>query len=272
MTWQHVGVELGDASITENRENRLSHLLADRHFPCVMVDVDEPDRTHLLAICLCEQPFDPCHQEPEWISVDLTDENHRVRIDESIAKGVGDRFIQTVSDRPHRVQCRHLFFELSVEADENVDVFGFSEVEAWVTDPATGKLTQRTAVEAPGDAFMEVATQLDIDQIGVAMNQPETIAYVIRATGFDRNAWREWDATQLVCSVEKQLPILIHQGADDNFLGDQLKPGSLEQACICTHHPLEVRMQEGYDHSYYFIASFIDDHLRYHAKALGLLV
>ena len=89
--------------------------------------------------------------------------------------------------------------------------------------------------------------------------------------GDDRNAWGDWDATQLVCSVDKQLPILIDQGADDDFLGDQLKPGSLEQACICTHHPLEVRIQEGYDHSYYFIASFIDDHLRYHAKALGLL-
>jgi len=89
--------------------------------------------------------------------------------------------------------------------------------------------------------------------------------------GDDRNDWREWDATQLVCNVAKQLPILIDQGAEDDFLGDQLKPGSLEQACICTHHPLEVRLQEGYDHSYYFIASFIDDHLRYHAKALGLL-
>jgi len=89
--------------------------------------------------------------------------------------------------------------------------------------------------------------------------------------GDDRNDWQEWDATQLVCRVEKQLPILIDQGADDDFLGDQLKPGSLEQACICTHHPLEVRIQEGYDHSYFFIASFIDDHLRYHAKALGLL-
>ena len=74
-----------------------------------------------------------------------------------------------------------------------------------------------------------------------------------------------------MCSVDTQLPILIDQGADDDFLGEELKPGSLEQACIATHHPLEVRMQEGYDHSYYFIASFIDDHLRYHAKALGLL-
>lgn len=88
--------------------------------------------------------------------------------------------------------------------------------------------------------------------------------------GDDRNLWQEWDATQLVCKVKKQLPILIDQGSEDNFLGEELKPGSLEQACICTHHPLEVRMQEGYDHSYFFIASFIDDHLRHHAKALGL--
>ena len=89
--------------------------------------------------------------------------------------------------------------------------------------------------------------------------------------GDDRNEWRNWDATQLVGSVEKQLPILIDQGSEDEFLGEELKQGSLEQACICTHHPLEVRMQEGYDHSYYFITSFIDDHLRYHGKALGLL-
>lgn len=89
--------------------------------------------------------------------------------------------------------------------------------------------------------------------------------------GEDRNEWQQWDATQLVCHVEKQIPILIDQGLEDDFLGEELKPGSLEQACICTHHPIEVRMQEGYDHSYYFIASFIDDHLRHHARALGLI-
>lgn len=89
--------------------------------------------------------------------------------------------------------------------------------------------------------------------------------------GEDRNEWQQWDATQLVCHVKKQLPILIDQGLEDDFLGEELKPGSLEQACICTHHPIQVRMQPGYDHSYYFIASFIDDHLRHHAKALGLI-
>jgi S-formylglutathione hydrolase len=103
---------------------------------------------------------------------------------------------------------------------------------------------------------------------------PSECAWGVKAfsnyLGEDRNDWGAWDATQLVTQVENQLPILIDQGADDEFLGDQLKPGSLEQACICTHHPLEINLREGYDHSYYFVASFIDDHLRHHAKYLGL--
>jgi S-formylglutathione hydrolase len=86
--------------------------------------------------------------------------------------------------------------------------------------------------------------------------------------GDERNSWREWDATQLIQEAKEQLPVLIDQGLDDEFLSEQLKPGSLEQACIATHHPISLRMQDGYDHSYYFIASFIEDHLRHHAKAL----
>ena len=88
--------------------------------------------------------------------------------------------------------------------------------------------------------------------------------------GEDRNDWVDWDATQLIPGATEQLPLLIDQGTDDEFLGEQLKPGSLEQACIATHHPLELRMQAGYDHSYYFIATFINEHLRHHARALGL--
>ena len=89
--------------------------------------------------------------------------------------------------------------------------------------------------------------------------------------GEDRNVWAGWDATQLIHHASEKVPILIDQGSDDDFLGEQLKPGCLEQACIATHHPIEIRMREGYDHSYYFIATFIDDHLRHHARALGLL-
>ncbi len=103
---------------------------------------------------------------------------------------------------------------------------------------------------------------------------PAECAWGIKALGKylgeDRNDWRDWDATQLIPHATEQLTLLIDQGSEDEFLGEQLKPGSLEQACIGTHHPLELRMREGYDHSYYFVASFINHHLHHHARALGL--
>lgn len=88
--------------------------------------------------------------------------------------------------------------------------------------------------------------------------------------GEDRDAWQEWDASHLIGEAVEKTPMLIDQGLDDEFLGEELKPGALEQAAICSHFPLELRYQEGYDHSYYFIATFIDDHLRHHAKGLGI--
>ena len=88
--------------------------------------------------------------------------------------------------------------------------------------------------------------------------------------GDSRNDWAEYDAALLIGDATEKLPLLIDQGSDDDFLSEQLKPGALEQACIASHYPLTLRMQEGYDHSYFFIASFIDDHLRHHAKGLGL--
>lgn len=87
--------------------------------------------------------------------------------------------------------------------------------------------------------------------------------------GEDRNDWMPYDAALLIGDAEEKLPLLIDQGTEDNFLSDQLKPGALEQACIASHYPLELRMQEGYDHSYYFISTFIADHLRHHARGLG---
>ena len=86
--------------------------------------------------------------------------------------------------------------------------------------------------------------------------------------GEDRNEWVPYDASLLIGDATEKLPLLIDQGTEDEFLTDQLKPGALEQACIASHYPLELRMQEGYDHSYFFIATFIEDHLRHHAKTL----
>ena len=86
--------------------------------------------------------------------------------------------------------------------------------------------------------------------------------------GDDRNDWVEYDAALLIGDAREKLPLLIDQGTEDEWLSDQLKPGALEQACIASHYPLELRMQEGYDHGYYFVSTFIEDHLRHHARAL----
>ncbi len=86
--------------------------------------------------------------------------------------------------------------------------------------------------------------------------------------GDDRASWREWDACALLAEASEKLPILIDQGDRDDFLDSQLKPQLLQAQAQAQAHPLWLRLQPGYDHSYYFIASFIDDHLRHHAAAL----
>ncbi len=88
--------------------------------------------------------------------------------------------------------------------------------------------------------------------------------------GEDRESWKAWDSCELIANAEEKLPLLVDQGEADDFLAEQLKPEALKAACETAGHPLELRLQPGYDHSYFFIASFIEDHLRHHAKALGL--
>jgi len=67
-----------------------------------------------------------------------------------------------------------------------------------------------------------------------------------------------------------QTPALVDQGGADGFLAEQLKPEVLEAAAKTSGYPVTIRIQDGYDHSYYFISTFIEDHIRFHAKHLGL--
>ncbi|MGQ9872303.1 alpha/beta hydrolase-fold protein [Leptodesmis sp.] len=78
--------------------------------------------------------------------------------------------------------------------------------------------------------------------------------------------------TALGCNFPSDRPILIDQGTADSFLDTQLKPGLFAEACAKVGQPLTLRMQPGYDHSYYFIATFIEDHIQFHADALGIPV
>jgi S-formylglutathione hydrolase len=87
--------------------------------------------------------------------------------------------------------------------------------------------------------------------------------------GDDTQAWRAHDAVALIEDGARVPELLVDQGAADNFLTEQLRPELLAQACVAAGIDLTLRMQPGYDHSYYFISTFMADHLRWHGKRLG---
>jgi S-formylglutathione hydrolase len=87
--------------------------------------------------------------------------------------------------------------------------------------------------------------------------------------GDDQTAWRKHDAVALIEDGARIPDLLVDQGDADNFLTNQLKPELLEEACKAAGIALTLRLQPGYDHSYYFISTFMADHLRWHADRLG---
>lgn len=85
--------------------------------------------------------------------------------------------------------------------------------------------------------------------------------------GSNTKNWKQYDSSELMRIADVKLPMLVDQGTHDNFYNDgQLRTETLVAAAEANSYPLEVRMQDGYDHSYYFMASFIDDHLRFHVE------
>ena len=86
--------------------------------------------------------------------------------------------------------------------------------------------------------------------------------------GDDRAAWREYDACALIEDGARLPELLVDQGRADAFLDEQLKTHLLDEACRAADIPATIRMREGYDHSYFFVSSFIDDHIAWHAERL----
>lgn len=89
--------------------------------------------------------------------------------------------------------------------------------------------------------------------------------------GEDRGAWQQYDSSELVARASHTFAegILIDQGMADQFLAEQLNPDVFEAACRAAGQPLTLRRHEGYDHGYYLIQSFVEDHIRHHARVIG---
>lgn len=101
------------------------------------------------------------------------------------------------------------------------------------------------------------------------MNCPWGEKALGRYIGEGRSAWREYDACALIEDGARLPGILVDQGEADNFLAEQLKPQLLHEACHRAGQELTLRLHPGYDHSYYFISTFMADQLRWHAKRLN---
>lgn len=101
---------------------------------------------------------------------------------------------------------------------------------------------------------------------------PSQVPWGIKAftnyLGGDPEEWKQHDANALMQQTTIKTPILIDQGDQDSFLAEQLKPELFQKSCEAQGYPATIRMQPGYDHSYYFIATFIEDHIRFHQKHL----
>jgi S-formylglutathione hydrolase len=121
-----------------------------------------------------------------------------------------------------------------------------------------------TALKHPGRYASVSAFSPIVAPTRVAWGEKAFAAYL----GDDRDAWRAWDACELVAGATERLPFLVDQGEGDEFLATQLRPELLETACREAGHPLTLRRHAGYDHSYYFIASFIGEHVAHHARAM----
>jgi len=87
--------------------------------------------------------------------------------------------------------------------------------------------------------------------------------------GKNRAAWVEYDATELMRRTSHFVPAMVDQGGDDEFLSEQLLPSNLEASAAHSGYPLEVNTHEGYGHSYYFVAAFIEQQLRFHKRYLN---
>ncbi len=123
-----------------------------------------------------------------------------------------------------------------------------------------------TALRNPGRYRSVSAFSPIVSPSQVPWGQKAFAAYL----GEDRETWKAWDACELIATVQERLPILVDQGGGDEFLETQLQPERLQDACDAAGHPLDLRIRKGYDHSYYFIASFICEHFIFHMRQLNL--
>ncbi|MHA6311992.1 S-formylglutathione hydrolase [Pantoea sp. S-LA4] len=198
------------------------------------------------------------------IMPDTSPRGEEVANDEGYDLGQGAGFYLNATQQPWARHFR-MFDYLSSELPALIaDNFKVSERQSIMGHSMGGHGALMLALRLGGRFASASAFAPIVNPMDVPWGQKAFQAYL----GDDRAAWRDYDSCQLMTQVSHRLPMLIDQGDSDQFLADQLQPERLESVARETGFPLTLRIQPGYDHSYFFIASFVEDHLRFHAQHL----
>lgn len=198
------------------------------------------------------------------VAPDTSPRGPGVADDEAYDLGQGAGFYLNATEQPWAAHYRmhdHVAEELPALVEQH---FAATDVRGIFGHSMGGHGALVTALRHPGryrsvSAFAPICAPSQ-----VPWGQKALTAYL----GDEPAAWQDWDSAALIAKASERLPILVDQGDADEFLS-QLRPDLLQSACAAAGHPLQLRMQPGYDHSYYFIASFLGDHFAHHAAALG---
>ena len=199
------------------------------------------------------------------VAPDTSPRGEGVANDEAYDLGQGAGFYLNATQQPwarhyrmedYVVQELPALIEAHFPANELRGIFGHSM-------GGHGALT--LALRHPGRYLSVSAFAPIVAPSQVPWGQKAFAAYL----GPDEALWKQHDTVALIATAQERLTLLVDQGDADDFLAGQLKPELLWQACAATQHPLKLRMHSAYDHSYYFIASFMQEHVEHHAAALN---
>ncbi|HEY1844893.1 MAG TPA: S-formylglutathione hydrolase [Buttiauxella sp.] len=198
---------------------------------------------------------------------DTSPRGENVPNSESYDLGQGAAFYLNATQQPwagHFRMYDYICDELPALIADN---FSISEKASIFGHSMGGHGALSIALKNPGRFCSVSAFAPIVNPTRVPWGQKAFAAYL----GDDEAEWQKWDSCCLLTAADEKnaLPTLIDQGDADQFLADQLQPAQFAEAARQKNWPLTLRVQPGYDHSYYFIASFVEDHLRFHAEHLA---
>ena len=195
------------------------------------------------------------------VAPDTSPRGDDVADDDNYDLGKGAGFYVNATQSPwatHYHMYDYVVKELPAIIEEN---FPVSDKRAIAGHSMGGHGALSIALKNPGMFVSASAFSPITNPVNCPWGQKAFTAYL----GDDKSAWEAHDTVCLINASKAHTPMLVDQGLDDNFLAEQLKPEALQHAAEANQYPLTLRQHEGYDHSYYFIASSIGDHLRFHA-------